>query len=341
MNIPITPTATPLNDFVFRSADRMRIDGCTNAIAREGLSLALQCEHEALIDHYLGLLLARLRQQAPEHSIEVYFPTNADALLARFNDALARQSLAQATQTPEATSQAQIWVVHDAQALPESEIQLLARLIQNFPGANSRAILLMTGARGSHHSLASFGRKILRWEIEAPNAEQSHAALELARAEGRSTPVQQLIRRIQARQWSDAVSPSAMTPDDFAPSAPIKQVTPLPKSSKSEARSRMDGFYQHGVSAIQSSRQAVGQLGRKHLQMALVLGAILAAAALVMLWVQPEAFGIGQRKASPTVKATVTAPTQPALATDLAPSAKTADNPAPSTSGLPTPATPR
>ena len=341
MNIPITPAATPLNDFVFRSADRMRIDGCTNAIAREGLSLALQCEHEVLIDHYLTLLLARLRQQAPEHSIEVYFPTNADALLARFNDALARQSLAQATQTPEASSQAQIWVVHDAQALPETEIQLLARLIQNFPGANIRAILLMTGTRGSHHSLASFGRKILRWEIEAPNAEQSQAALELARTEGRITPVQQLLRRIQAREWSDATLPNVMAPDDFVPSAPIKQVVVSPKSPKSEARSRLDGFYQHGLSALQTSRQALGQLNRKHLRMALVLAAILSAAALVMLWIQPEAFGIGPAKATHSTKATVTAPAQPAPASDLAPSAKPADNPAPSTSGSPKPATSR
>lgn len=341
MNIPITHAATPFNDFVFRSADRMRIDGCTNAIAREGLSLALQCEHEALIDHYLSLLLARLRQQAPEHSIEVYFPTNADALLARFNDALARQSVAQATQTPEASSQAQIWVVHDAQALPDTEIQLLARLIQNFPGANIRAILLMTGARGSHHSLASFGRKILRWEIEAPNTEQSQAALELARAEGRITPVEQLLRRIQARQWSDAASTSGMTPDDFAPSAPIKQAAASPRTPKSNTRSRMDNFYQHGLNAIQAWRQAIGQLNRKNLKMGLVLAAILAAAALVMLWIQPEAFGIGQRAAHPSVKTTVTAPAQPAPASDLAPSSKPADSPAPSTSDSPTPATPR
>jgi hypothetical protein len=341
MNIPITPVASPLNDFVFRSADRMRIDGCTNAIAREGLSLALQCEHEALTDHYLGLLLARLRQQAPEHSIEVYFPTNADALLARFNDALARQSLAQATQTPEASSQAQIWVVHDAQALPETEIQLLARLIQNFPGANIRAILLMTGARGSHHSLASFGRKILRWEIEAPNAEQCQAALELARSEGRIAPVQQLIRRIQSRAWSDSASPAVITPDDFAPPAPIHKAEKSPSKSPPLTRSRMDGFYQHGLSAIQSSRKAVGQLNRKSLRMALVLATLLAAAALVMLLIQPEAFGIGKSKAIPNTKATVTTPTQPAPASDLVPPANSADTPAPPTSGSPTPSAPR
>ena len=40
MNIPITPSTHPPSDFVFRSADRMRIDGCANAVAREGLSLA-------------------------------------------------------------------------------------------------------------------------------------------------------------------------------------------------------------------------------------------------------------------------------------------------------------
>ena len=32
--------ATP-NDFVFRAADRMRIDGCTHAIAREGMSFLI------------------------------------------------------------------------------------------------------------------------------------------------------------------------------------------------------------------------------------------------------------------------------------------------------------
>jgi hypothetical protein len=45
MKTPVTTHAPNPDDFVFRAADRMRIDGCTNAIAREGLSLSLQCEH--------------------------------------------------------------------------------------------------------------------------------------------------------------------------------------------------------------------------------------------------------------------------------------------------------
>ena len=37
MNIQIHPETTVLNSYVFRAADRMRIDGCTHAIAREGM----------------------------------------------------------------------------------------------------------------------------------------------------------------------------------------------------------------------------------------------------------------------------------------------------------------
>ena len=74
---------------------------------------------------------------------------------------------------------------------------------------------------------------------------------------------------------------------------------------------------------------------------ALVLAAIFAAAALVMLWIQPEAFGIGPSKAIQNTKAAATAPTRPAPANDLAPPANPADKPAPSTSGSPTPSAPR
>ena len=212
MNIPI-PTGQPaVSDFVFRAADRMRIEGCANAIAREGLNLALFCPFEALLDHYTGLLLQRLRQQAPEHSIEVYFPANTDSLLGRFNEVLAKQSVQQATKVPAAAEHTQIWVVHDAQKLPESEIQLLARLIQNFPGANIRAILLMSGHEASKIPLPAFGRKILRWDIEAPTDEQAQAALEQAQHSGHFTAVHQLLQRIQRKPLTAAaLSASAVS----------------------------------------------------------------------------------------------------------------------------------
>lgn len=295
MSIPLNPAA---EDFVFRSADRMRIEGCTNAIAREGLSLCLQCEHEALLDHYAGLLLKRLRQDAPEHSIEVYFPTNTDALLARFNEALARQSVQQATSTPTGTASAQIWVVHDAQAMPDAEIQLLARLIQNFPGANIRAILLMTGPNASHNNLAAFGRKILRWEIEAPNAEQAQAALDIARTEGRLQPVQQLLRRIKRQAWADdAPSPETEDAAQFADEAPPTSVPP-PRAHQVKLQVR--AFHEKGQQALAKSSQFLGKWDRNHTRLVLWVMAALTLSTATMLWIQPEAFGIGKASSSQT-----------------------------------------
>jgi hypothetical protein len=289
MNIPITPTDHALGDFVFRAADRMRIDGCTNALAREGLSLALHCEHEALLDHYLGLLLTRLRQQAPEHSIEVYFPTNTDSLLGRFNDALAQQSLAEATRTPEVAKRAQIWIVHDAHALPDAEIQLLARLIQNFPGANIRAVLLMSGQHGAHQKLSAFGRKILRWDIEAPNPEQSQAALDQANLDGRFLPVQQLLQRIQRPTWS---AQSQLNHPEPAEEATPDAAPELAKVNK--ARQHLDTFHAKGLAALGQSRHQFMRLRHLPLKAVMGVGSALALSTLIMLWLQPEAFGIAK-----------------------------------------------
>jgi hypothetical protein len=245
MNIQIQPDNTVLNHHVFRAADRMRIDGCANAVAHEGLSLALYCPYEALLDHYLNLLLARLRQQAPEHRIEVYFPANTDSLLGRFNEVLASQSLNQAVKASPSAQQAQIWLVHDAQTLPESEIQLLARLIQNFPGANIRAILLMSGNTHAEKSpLSAFGRKILRWDIEAPTPEQAQSTLEAARQDGQFNATQQLIQRIQRQQLPElnASFHAAMAPAPEAPAEP-------PPAPKSKLTHKVRAFHQRGSSA--------------------------------------------------------------------------------------------
>ena len=328
MNIPITPTDHALGDFVFRAADRMRIEGCTNALAREGLSLALHCEHEALLDHYLALLLARLRQQAPEHSIEVYFPTNTDSLLGRFNDALAQQSLAEATRTPEVAKRAQIWIVHDAHALPDAELQLLARLIQNFPGANIRAILLMSGQHGAHHKLSAFGRKILRWDIEAPNPEQSQAALVQASLDGRSLPVQQLLQRIQRPTWS---APSHLNSPEHAEEAQPDAAPGLAKVHT--ARQRLEAFHAKGLAALGSLRHPWMRLSKLPIRAVWGVGSALALSTLIMLWLQPEAFGIAKSlKPTPLLTRPSPAPVAPSI---LAPQ----DSATPANAPSPVPAT--
>jgi hypothetical protein len=321
MNIQIHPENDALNHYVFRAADRMRIDGCANAVAHEGLSLALYCPFEALLDHYVNLLLSRLRQQAPDHRIEVYFPANTDSLLGRFNEVLASQSLNQAVKASSTPNQAQIWLVHDAQSLPDSEIQLLARLIQNFPGANIRAILLMSGSANAAKSpLSAFGRKILRWDIEAPTEEQAQAALDQARHEGNFNAVQQLIQRIQRQQRPELDMPF------HAPVMPAVAASAEPERAPTSAlKNKVNAFQHRGASAIQSLKglrlgKATDWL-RHNSKLALGIAFALVMSTLMMLWIQPEAFGLksGKPVTAAPLKSPQLAATQPAAEPTVSP----------------------
>jgi hypothetical protein len=294
-----------------------------------------------LLDHYVNLLLARLRQQAPDHRIEVYFPANTDSLLGRFNEVLASQSLNQAVKAPSTVNQAQIWLVHDAHTLPESEIQLLARLIQNFPGANIRAILLMSGNSNAQKSpLSAFGRKMLRWDIEAPTEDQAQAALDLARQEGHFNAVQQLVQRIQRQQ-----RPLELDMPFQASALSVGLVSAeAPKAKAPTLKNKINAFQQQGASVIRAIPQAVMLLRdiphwlRHNSKLALGIAFALVMSTLMMLWIQPEAFGI--KSAKPVTAAPLTSPQLAAALPAADPAATPQDAPRPKAPMAVTPSEP-
>ncbi len=229
----------------FRVADRMRLEGYVAALIDDNMSLSLVSNHDAILDHYGKLLVARLREAAPHIALEVYFPASAEALITRFNEVLQFYSIEEAMGSKAAAAPPKIWVVHDASALPDHEIQLLARLVQHFPAANIRVVMLLTTASKKQRLLASFGRRILNWEIEPPSEEQSQALLEQARAQGREGAVSALLKKITP--WYAPTAPvkaAAATPPPVeaptaeapaaAPSDPVEKA-PKPRSSVRKA----------------------------------------------------------------------------------------------------------
>jgi cytoskeletal protein RodZ len=199
----------------FRVADRMRLEGYVAALVDDNMSLSLVSGHEAILDHYGRLLVARLREAAPHIGLEVYFPASADALITRFNEVLQSYSIEDAMGSKAPAAPAKVWIVHDASALPDHEIQLLARLVQHFPAANIRVVMLLTTASKKQQLLASFGRRILNWEIEPPSDEQAQLMLEQARAQGREGAVTALLKKIApwgAVPTLPPVQPSAQSP---------------------------------------------------------------------------------------------------------------------------------
>ena len=263
MRSPLTSRAEEFDSrapLLFRAADMLRLEGVVAAVTQDGMSLALLSRHEAILDHYGKILVERLRAVAPEIGIEIYFPASAEALLARFNAALGDYTVQQAMEANVPIAPPKIWIVHDASALPDHEIQLLARLVQHFPGANIRVVMLLPQGSKKQKLLISFGRRILNWEIDPPTPEQADIMLAQAQVQGGEGAVRALLQKIAvplsapAKQTQDgetqeepplfAATPVA-PPAPVAPAvvaAPLGEAASAPASKPKASRSWMPWF---------------------------------------------------------------------------------------------------
>ncbi len=216
-NVNVSLDAAGMAPVYFRHADRLRLEGCVAGLVRDGRSLALSSNREAALDHYSRLLFARLRESSPTSQLEVYFPADTAAMLTRFNEVLASQSVEQAMKLSGQESATRIMIVHDAGALADHEVQLLARLVQNFPGANIRIVLLLGTSARSRKIFESFDRRMLRWDIEAPTPEQAQAMLVQGREDGCEGAVKALLEKMQSPEPGEAVQadPAGIDPLGF------------------------------------------------------------------------------------------------------------------------------
>ena len=187
---------TGKTDLFFRSTDRLRMEGCVAAVLNEGMSLIVSSQHDAVLDHYGKILVERLRQSSPNTQVEIYFPAHPDVVLGRFNAMVAEHTFEQAMKASAGQPPSRIWLVHDAGALADNELQLLSRLVQSFPGARVRLLFLL-GSRGQGRSVFdNFGRGMLRWDVEVPSTELAQTLLEQAKVDGQGPEVQALLAKI-------------------------------------------------------------------------------------------------------------------------------------------------
>jgi len=125
-----------------RTADRKRFDYVLRGVREDSLSLALSSDNDGLLDHYGRLLINKLRK-SDGLQIEVFLPQNTEALLERFNQILADLSIDEARNAETSQAPRRVLLAHDAKAISERDLQLLSRLVQDFPGANVSLVLLV------------------------------------------------------------------------------------------------------------------------------------------------------------------------------------------------------
>lgn len=283
----------------FRPADRAHWLACVQAVAQEGKCVLLHSPSPGVLDHYGQSLVQALRQQLPETATEIFFPAHSEALIARFNELLQTLSVDDATGQADPLPPLKLWVVHDANALPEHELKLLVRLLQQFPGARLAAVLMLTELPEWLRPIDPQGRRLHRWNAEPPSAEQAQAMVESARTLGREAQARELVAR-------------AVMPPPPPPPAPAPRPSPAPRPAVPDLRAAPED---HPLP------QAAATPGRRSQTLALGLLLLLVSAGITA-WLQPQATrALWQNLTRPPVAA-------PTAATASSPAEASASSPA-------------
>ena len=186
-----------INDLYFRPFDKARLDRLTEAIVQEKLSAALVSESEGLLDHYGRILVQRLRDHNGLN-VEVYYPNSTEALITRFNKILENISVDAATKTTDSNAPQRVLVAFDSHATGLREVQLMARLVRDFPGANTRIILLLDKRSSTQveKKIEAFGNKIVRWDISTPTQREASVLLSESELTGMEPEVRQALENV-------------------------------------------------------------------------------------------------------------------------------------------------
>ena len=177
-------------------------------------------DHKALLDYYGELVVKRIHQEFPETKLEVFFSQDTEGLLERFNAILNNLSFSVATSPPPAGRPDTIWFIQNAHAMAEKDLQILLKLIENFPGAGISTLLIFDSSSHGNSSFFSNSR-INTWALTMPTPEQKASALKQARQNGFEDIASELLNQLASSEKKSTPPPApSQTPSPKAGMAP-------------------------------------------------------------------------------------------------------------------------
>lgn len=207
------------------------MDSCITALSKEGKSVVIHSRSNELLDYYGAAFLRRLKNDLIDSHIEVFMPADTEAMLQRFNQLLSDMSLNVATKPRTGVAPDKVWVVHDASALGVHELELLARLVQQFPGSGVSAVLMFASESAPSDSLTRQNKQFVSWALEMPTAEQKLSTIQQARKQGKEDAAVMFFNRLVKRVVKADVpsvraaesAAAAKAPPSAKPAAPSKK----------------------------------------------------------------------------------------------------------------------
>ena len=177
-------TASHNPDIFFRAVDRLQIESYLSALRQDNKSLVLVSKYKELLTYYGERVVRRINQDFPQTSLEVVLPADTEGLLERFNAILNTLSFQDATRPTTKGMPDKIWLIQNANALGEKDIQILLKLIENFPGAGICAVLMFDASETESLPIFDNNPKINTWVLSLPTPEQKLNAIQEARRNG-------------------------------------------------------------------------------------------------------------------------------------------------------------
>lgn len=329
--------------FFIRASDKTRFEHVLRSLLDDRRAATLVSDCDALLDHY-GRMLADSLRKSRELAVEVYFPNSTEAVLVRFNRILADLTVAEAIKAEGSSAPQRLLLVYDGKGTGLKELQLLARLLKDFPGANTRLVLLLQSAGAdADKKIDAFGKLALRWDVERPSAEEARLLLEDARANGMGPEVQALLDATGVQGFEAALAlrtglRALAMADEALGEEPKKFNRPLAQAATGFGAAMVQAAAVAAVAA-EAPSVPVSRPAAKKIPGVLVLGMVALAASAAITALQHVPWDDLSPKPGPTVaELMANPPSEEKLAdpapTDLAP----ADPPADSVPASPAPA---
>jgi len=247
-------------EFFYRVTDRLQMESCLTALAQDFKSVVIYSQSSELLDYYGAAFVRRVKQKLQNSQVEIFMPRDTEAMLDRFNKLLNTLSLDVATASRFGSTPDKVWVVYDANALGAHELQLLTRLVQQFPGSGVSVVLMFSSETTQNDDVTRPNKQFVSWGLDLPTSEQKLTAIQQARKNGQEESAIQFFNKLTKAASKKAPAPSTME----AVAAPTRRTPSPPPASKKKST---------------ASRIVPWLLG---------IGGLLAISVLMALWLNPD-----------------------------------------------------
>lgn len=231
-------TSNPSPEIFFRAVDRLQLESALTSLRNENKSLVLLSQHKELLDYYGELVVQRVNREFPDTSLEIFLPADTESLLERFNTILNSMSFELATRPPTRGTPDKIWLLKNAGALEEKDLQILLKLLENFPGAGIGALMMFNTSGTSSAGFFDNHPRLNTWALSMPTKEQKLNAIQQARRNGTEEIAIEFFNQM-AKAEKKSLTPKPETPNSSKSASKNNAAPEMKVSTSSKQKKRV------------------------------------------------------------------------------------------------------